>query len=45
MKKKDIYVKPTIEIIEFEMEDSIATSAEGSTVFEDIWGSDFWGED
>jgi hypothetical protein len=40
MKKKDIYVKPTIEVIEFEMEDSIAQSAEGSSLFEDIWNED-----
>jgi hypothetical protein len=40
MREKDIYVKPTIEIIEFEMEDSIAQSANGTSVFEEIWGED-----
>ena len=38
MKEKDIYVKPEVEIIEFEIEDSIATSANGTTYYEEIWG-------
>jgi hypothetical protein len=38
MIEKDIYVKPEIEIIEFEIEDSIATSLNGSTYYEEIWG-------
>lgn len=38
MKTKDIYVKPEVEIIEFEIKDSIATSSDGSTLYEEIWG-------
>jgi hypothetical protein len=38
MIEKDIYVKPEIEVIEFEIKDSIADSALGSTYYEEIWG-------
>ena len=39
MIEKDIYVKPEIEVIEFEIQDSIAASSVGSTYYEEIWGS------
>lgn len=39
MNDKDIYVKPEIEVIEFEIQDSIATSANGASYYEEIWGS------
>lgn len=38
MNEKDIYVKPEIEVIEFEIEDSIAASQVGATYYEEIWG-------
>jgi hypothetical protein len=38
MIEKDIYVKPEIEVIEFEIKDSIATSLNGTTYYEEIWG-------
>lgn len=34
--KKD-YEVPLIEVIEFEFEDSIATSGVGASLFEEIW--------
>jgi len=37
LEEKDAYVKPIIEIIEFEMEDSIAESAMGTSYFEWLW--------
>lgn len=38
MIEKDIYVKPEIEVIEFEIKDSIAVSNVGATYYEEIWG-------
>lgn len=39
MKNKEIYVKPELEVIEFIFEDSIAESAKGGILNEDIWGA------
>ena len=38
MQEKKTYVTPEIEIVEFVSEDSIANSAEGAWLNEDIWG-------
>jgi hypothetical protein len=38
MHEKETYVKPEMEIIEFVFEDSIAESANGGILNEDIWG-------
>ena len=35
--KKKRYEKPTIEVTEFEFEDSIATSGLGAGLWEEIW--------
>jgi hypothetical protein len=36
---REVYEKPEVEIIEFVFEDSIAESANGSILNEDIWGA------
>ena len=36
--KDTIYISPTIEVIEFSIEDSIATSGVGASLFEQVWG-------
>ena len=36
--KKKTYDSPTIEITEFSMKDSIATSGVGAAFFEQVWG-------
>ncbi len=38
MQDKETYVKPEMEVIEFVFVDSIAESANGSILNEDIWG-------
>ena len=38
MREKETYVTPEMEIIEFVFEDSIAESANGGILNEDIWG-------
>lgn len=37
--KKRKYEEPTIEVTEFEFEDSIATSGVGASLFEEVWPS------
>ena len=39
MEKKEVYEIPEIELIEFIFEDSIAESAAGGILNEDIWGA------
>jgi len=40
--KKKVYDSPSIEIVEFQLEDSIAASGDkqGVAFFEDFWGGD-----
>jgi len=35
--KDTIYISPILEVIEFSIEDSIATSGVGASLFEQVW--------
>lgn len=44
MKEKTIYEAPQLEIIEFEIKEAIAQSAQGQSFFGTLGSEEIWGE-
>lgn len=44
MQEKLIYESPELEVVEFEVEDAIAASSQGSSFFGTFGSEEIWGE-